>query len=603
MATIYVKDEASNDFIKVSGTSSGVKYIEQNLTDEQKEQARENIGAISSSDIPNVPVIKVNSVDAGNKYITEIVITDNNNNTHTLYPDGKDGKDGDPGPAGADGCAIYFSPRTTAAEIGALYSFQESDVVLNGKRLKAGDLILTKAGYLHVCTNIVTAECVAYLGGTSIGGGQSVYEFVQRYGYSGSEEDFGILLASIEIGMPFGVWVEDNETRMASHSAEEIESAARSGMCPVFYYIDPETFVAIQYGYWTQHNEEVEFRITTENADGNGVRTTKIFVDNDKRFRVANRTVFGAAVEDDRVELAFGVVEISDTSGGWLVQKDVGVKHGDTLTVTFDGTDYVVEAVQHISGLDWWGAGNLGLFSSEHTDNGMPFGLQGLSQGVVVYAKDLGTYAVTLYSGQVICQKMPAEYLPDGVILAETDPTVPAWAKASTKPSYTKSEVGLGNVENVKQYSASNPPPYPVTSVNGKTGAVKLDADSVGALPSSYVPVEYVTAEENDVTKATHTADEILQLIGSGKHVVFVPAVGIFLNEVGFMPFCGIVQNDAVFGPITIPVDGKMMCCAVKVKSSGDVQYVQEYVEIPEVPTWAKAPSKPSYTADEVGAL
>lgn len=60
----------------------------------------------------------------------------------------------------------------------------------------------------------------------------------------------------------------------------------------------------------------------------------------------------------------------------------------------------------------------------------------------------------------------------------ETDPTVPSWAKASTKPSYTKSEVGLGNVDNVKQYSASNPPPYPVTSVNGKTGAVSLTTEN-----------------------------------------------------------------------------------------------------------------------------
>ena len=34
--------------------------------------------------------------------------------------------------------------------------------------------------------------------------------------------------------------------------------------------------------------------------------------------------------------------------------------------------------------------------------------------------------------------------------------------------------VGLGNVDNVKQYSATNPPPYPVTSVNGKTGAVRV---------------------------------------------------------------------------------------------------------------------------------
>lgn len=39
-----------------------------------------------------------------------------------------------------------------------------------------------------------------------------------------------------------------------------------------------------------------------------------------------------------------------------------------------------------------------------------------------------------------------------------------------------KSDVGLGNVDNVKQYSASNPPPYPVTSVNGQTGAVSLSA-------------------------------------------------------------------------------------------------------------------------------
>ena len=37
-----------------------------------------------------------------------------------------------------------------------------------------------------------------------------------------------------------------------------------------------------------------------------------------------------------------------------------------------------------------------------------------------------------------------------------------------------KSDVGLGSVDNVKQYSASNPPPYPVTSVNGHTGAVTV---------------------------------------------------------------------------------------------------------------------------------
>lgn len=45
----------------------------------------------------------------------------------------------------------------------------------------------------------------------------------------------------------------------------------------------------------------------------------------------------------------------------------------------------------------------------------------------------------------------------------------------------------LGNVDNVRQYSADNPPPYPVTSVNGKTGTVSLPipskASDVGADP------------------------------------------------------------------------------------------------------------------------
>ena len=39
--------------------------------------------------------------------------------------------------------------------------------------------------------------------------------------------------------------------------------------------------------------------------------------------------------------------------------------------------------------------------------------------------------------------------------------------------SINKNNIGLGNVDNVKQYSVDNPPPYPVTSVNGATGEVK----------------------------------------------------------------------------------------------------------------------------------
>lgn len=44
----------------------------------------------------------------------------------------------------------------------------------------------------------------------------------------------------------------------------------------------------------------------------------------------------------------------------------------------------------------------------------------------------------------------------------------------SALQSVSKSDVGLSNVVNERQYSSENPPPYPVTSVNGKTGAVTV---------------------------------------------------------------------------------------------------------------------------------
>lgn len=95
----------------------------------------------------------------------------------------------------------------------------------------------------------------------------------------------------------------------------------------------------------------------------------------------------------------------------------------------------------------------------------VPFGRGLNGKSAYEYAKEGG------YTGTEaeFAAKLAAEYL-----TSESDPTVPSWAKQTNKPSYTKNEVGLGNVENVKQYSASNPPPYPVTSVNGKTGAVTV---------------------------------------------------------------------------------------------------------------------------------
>lgn len=124
-------------------------------------------------------------------------------------------------------------------------------------------------------------------------------------------------------------------------------------------------------------------------------------------------------------------------------------------------------------------------------------------QSLSGYAKTANHYTKTESDGK---------YQPKGDYLTsftESDPTVPSWAKATSKPSYTKSEVGLGNVDNVKQYSTSNPPPYPVTSVNSRTGAVSLTASDVGALASAYHTSKTLTVTYEDGT--TETVNLVVQ--------------------------------------------------------------------------------------------
>ena len=81
-------------------------------------------------------------------------------------------------------------------------------------------------------------------------------------------------------------------------------------------------------------------------------------------------------------------------------------------------------------------------------------------------------------SAEAIAAAVEAYIQEHGVQVEETDPTVPDWAKQPSKPTYTASEVG----------ALPNSYTPPVTSVNGKTGAVALSAQDVGARPDTWTP-------------------------------------------------------------------------------------------------------------------
>ncbi len=143
----------------------------------------------------------------------------------------------------------------------------------------------------------------------------------------------------------------------------------------------------------------------------------------------------------------------------------------------------------------------------------------------------LGETSATAYRGdrgKIAYDHSQTSGNPHGTTAAEVgarpDDWTPTAADVGARPDDwmpTKADVGLENVENERQYSAQNPPPYPVTSVNGSTGAVSLDAADVGARPDTWVPdaedVPYDNTQSGLMATDVQAAiDEIAQGGGGG---------------------------------------------------------------------------------------
>ena len=149
----------------------------------------------------------------------------------------------------------------------------------------------------------------------------------------------------------------------------------------------------------------------------------------------------------------------------------------------------------------------------------------------------------------------------------ETDPTVPAWAKAAQKPSYTAAEVGAPTVQEMNSAISTA-----IGNVNS------FDMAVVQELPSQDISTHTIylvpkTGETNDVY------DEY-----------------VYINNAWEM--VGNTQIDLSDYALKSELPTKVS------ELSNDSGYLTSFTESdPTVPQWAKASTKPSYTAAEVGAL
>ena len=124
----------------------------------------------------------------------------------------------------------------------------------------------------------------------------------------------------------------------------------------------------------------------------------------------------------------------------------------------------------------------------------------------------LGTFDFDEVTGTVTAEGTPinkalfdsiaADLTANAAAISAVDEKADTHIERTDNPhTVTKAQVGLGNVANERQYSASNPPPYPVTSVAGKTGAVTLAKNDVGL-----GNVDNTSDTDKPVSTATQTA-------------------------------------------------------------------------------------------------
>lgn len=166
----------------------------------------------------------------------------------------------------------------------------------------------------------------------------------------------------------------------------------------------------------------------------------------------------------------------------------------------------------------------------------------------------------------------------------EVDPTVPSWAKAASKPSYTAGEVGAATPADVASVASA------AQAADAKAGAAAIKAQmAVNAANTAQDTIDAHAADAtihvSAVEKATWNAKQDALAFDA------VPTAGS--------------TNPVTSGGVQSALALKANAANVYTKAETDaaIAAATPAETDPTVPAWAKAVTKPTYTADEVGAV
>lgn len=197
----------------------------------------------------------------------------------------------------------------------------------------------------------------------------------------------------------------------------------------------------------------------------------------------------------------------------------------------------------------------------------------------------------------------------------ETDPTVPSWAKADSKPTYTASEVGADPSGSASQalydakiYTDTQIAAIPTPDVSGQISTHNTDTSAhndIRELITGLTTRLNALADSDDTT--LDQLSEIVAYVKNNKSLID----GITTSKVNVADVIDNLTTNVSNKPLSaaqgVALKALIDAIAVPTKVSeltNDSGYLTSFTETdPTVPAWAKAASKPTYTASEVGAV